>query len=188
MTLRDALQEYSPEALRFYFLSGHYRSPLDFSEDQLKSAEAATQRLGEFWRKLQSIKNKTDNNEKVEKRIDSSWKTFDDAMNDDFNTPEAISVIFELAKNLNPELDRGNINQYYATEIIEFLDMVNGALGIIPTAQEAIPHEIQNVVKIREELREKKKFEEADKIRKHIEEVGYQIDDTPYGPLIKRLK
>lgn len=188
-TLRNALEEYPPEALRFYFLSGHYHSPLDYSEDRLKSAEAAVQRLNEFWHKLHAIKDESGHTNKPKKQeleVSSSWKNFNDALDDNFNTPEAISVIFELIKNLNPLLEKRNINLLHAKETIEFLTNINEIFGIISKAKENVPYEIKNVVKIREELREKKKFEEADKIRKHVEEVGYQIDDTSYGPLIKK--
>jgi len=202
MTLREALKDYWPKTLRFYFLSAHYRSPLDYSEERLKSAEAGVQRLGEFYWKLKSIesdlpagqaeaKNDADDmahQKEFNQHLDASCKAFFHSMEDDFNIPDALGWLFSFIRNTNANLSLGKIDKDSARAAIDLLDVINAILGVIPSKITAIPHEIQTVVQLREELRQDKDFEGADKLRDQIVDVGYQIYDTSYGPLIKKLK
>ena len=185
MTLNEALKNYSPEALRFYFLSAHYRSSLDFSVEILKQAEAAVSRIGEIKNRISfhgsSGKKAT---EKEEKELNMIYNQIFEAMDDDFNTPKAIGHFFEIIHRLNVLIDDGiDINQPQSlTSIINFFDSV---FGIIPAKIEIDP-KIDKLVKTREKSRQAKDFQEADKLRSQIESFGYQIDDTSYGPLVKK--
>lgn len=188
VTIREILTNYTPEALRFLSLASHYRSPIDYGEEKIKASEAAIQRLSEFQHKLQNVvtseTNVSDHSPKdLLANIDQKFKA---AMEDDFNTADAIGAIFNLAKELNPLIDGGKISAETAEQVLRFLDRTNKILGIIPLSIAAIPHEVQSVVKLREELRQDKDFAGADKLREQIEAAGYHIEDTLYGPLVKK--
>ncbi len=182
MSLNEALKIYSSETLRFYFLSAHYRSPLDFSEEILKQSEAAVMRLNEFRNKLNLLTSQVKNIDSGETK--KVFQKIKGAMDDDFNTPEAIGNFFELIRRTNPQLEKGQTAVAELKKIIDFFDQV---LGIIP---KPFTHseEIQPLVNQRERAREAKDFTAADKLRSQIESLGYQVDDTTYGPLVKPKK
>lgn len=185
MTLNEALKIYSPEALRFYFLSAHYRSSLDYSLEILKQAEAAVSRIGEFKNRI-SFHNTSGKeiSENDRKELDQIYNQVTEAMDDDFSTPKAIGHFFEVMHKLNKLIDDGvDISQFQSlTAVMSFFDSV---FGIVPTKIEIDP-EVDRLVKMREKVRQAKDFQEADKLRSQIESLGYRIDDTSYGPLVKK--
>jgi cysteinyl-tRNA synthetase len=183
-TTHELLKKYSKEVLRFYLLSGHYRSPLDFNEDILKQAEGGVNRLYEFMQKLNLVGQGTKD---YQKDINQKINDFKEAMNDDFNTPKSIAAVFELIKNLNPYLSTNSLNKESVEKVKNFFTLVNNILGIIPQEQEKIPSEILKLIEEREKLRKNKNFKESDRIRAQIENLGYQVEDTNYGPIIKKL-
>lgn len=194
MTLNEALKIYSPETLRFYFLSAHYRSPLDFSEEILKQSEAAVSRFGELMTK---VKKRLDSNLSAKIEIisgprqkfslEDTKKEFKEALEDDFNTANAFGKLFEFVKKFNKEPDTNKYHQSNLIESIhEFLQDVNKIFGIIPHTIVQIPEEVENLIDKRDEARETKDFISADQLRSQIESLGYQIDDTIYGPLVKK--
>lgn len=194
--VRDLLKEYPKEAIRFFFLSAHYRAPLDYSERNLKSAQAAVNRLGEFYQKLKNLNgNKAgDGFKKKTKQIEytlhaaNAERAFEDDMDNDFNVPAAIGWLFNMIKLLNPPISIRTIDGNLAKTIIAFLNKINEVLGIIPSQIVEIPENIQSLVNLRESARNLKDFTGADELREKINGAGYQIDDTPYGPLTKRTK
>ena len=181
MSLNEALKTYSPETLRFYFLSAHYRSPLDFSEEILKQSEAAVMRINEFRNKLRQFKGKDLSDQENSKEAKEAYRKIIGAMDDDFNTPEAIGIFFELIRQTNPKIET---KQVAMAELIKILNFFN-LLGIVPEPI-TYPAEIQELIDQREKIRESKDFTAADQLRSQIESLGYQIDDTIYGPLIKK--
>lgn len=187
MTAREALKIYSPEALRFYFLSAHYRSPLDFTEDIIKQAEAATARLAEFIKKLTDFEDEMQlsQNELFDATVRNAEKDFAAALNDDFNTPKAFAVLFDLMKALNVHITSRVLDRYSAQRAVKFLKSVNDVLGIIPEQHLQIPKTVEFMIESRERARQSKDYALADKLRGQIEESGYRVDDTAYGPLIK---
>ena len=186
MILREALKKYSPEVLRFYLLSSHYRSPLDYNEKLLKQAEAAVNRLAEFKNRLKSVKNSLSGSTTKLDIIEETRQNFEKEMDDDFNTPRAISHIFDLAKIINPLIDSGELVKGDAGKIIELLNSINQILGIIPEKTQEIPPEIQKLVTKSETARQAKDFTSADELREQIKNFGYEVEDTNYGPLIKK--
>lgn len=191
--LNELLEKYSKETLRFFFLSAHYRAPLDFSEQGLNAAEAAVQRLYELKHKLNTLFDKFPEAENpntltfIFSSDESAWKEFEKALDDDFNTTRAFSVLFHLTSVLNGMADNLTIDKVWASEMKKFLEKANGMLGIIPEKGFLIPDEIQNFVGQREEARQKKDFAAADQLRDQMHQAGFSIDDTPYGPLIKQI-
>jgi cysteinyl-tRNA synthetase len=179
-TVRDLLTEYSSEVLRFYILSAHYRSPLDFSEKILGQAEAATQRLAEFTLKL----SKASGDANVS--ITATKEAFIEALDNDFNVPEAMGHVFTFIRAHNAGASTGSISNASAKEILAFFQEINSILGVIPTEITSIPKEIQNLIDQREKAREAKDFATSDQLRDQLATQDYQIDDTPYGPLVKK--
>ncbi len=189
-TAHDLLKKYPKEVLRFYLLSGHYRSPLDFSEKILIQSAAAVQRISEFKRALETTDQKGQGNvfkynDKVVNPVESE-RMFFESLDNDFNTQEAFGHLFGLIRALNFPLRMGAISKEYARPVLEFLDKVNEILGIVSTSHIEIPKEVIKLVTQRGRLREQQNWQEADKIRAQIEEMGYRVDDTTYGPLVTR--
>lgn len=189
MTAHEALQLYSPEALRFYFLSAHYRSPLDYTQDNIKQAEAAVMRIREFLSKLNKFEDEMDrvSNATVGMMVAKAEKEYTSALNDDFNTPKAFGVLFELIKTFNAMIGGRTLDQASAKALLDFFTQVHAVLGIVPSRELDIPPMIAMQIEQRERARRDKDFALADKLRKQIEDAGYKIDDTTYGPLVKKI-
>ena len=182
-TVNELLKKYPKEVLRFYLLSGYYRSPLDYSDSMLKQSQAAVNRIAEFIQKLKLIK--SDLEAKLPSSIlETAKKQFTEAMSDDFNTPEAFAAIFEMIRTVNPLLVENRVGKKQAEEILKLLKEIDDTTGIIPTKQQKIPAEVQELVQKREKSREEKNYDESDKIRAQINDLGYEIEDTIYGPLV----
>lgn len=182
ITIRDFLKNYSPEVLRFFVFKSHYRSPVDFNEKTILQVKESLQRLYDF-------------NDKIKKKIKSKRrsknlikiplvKKLNKTLEDDFNTPEFFSTLFEKVKTLNKKIN--DISQKEINEISEVLFFVDMIFKIFPEKKEKIPPEIKNLAEQREKYRKKGKWQEADKIRIKIEKTGYQIEDTSKGPKIKK--
>lgn len=169
LTLHEALEQYEPAVLRFYLLSNHYRAPLDFSDDSLKSAQAAVQRIGELARKKGDTK----------LPFQSAVQAITEAMDDDFNTPKAFAAIFSFIKEANAQ---------QAVPENGFFDMVSDIFGIVPAPESDIPMDIQTLVDKRQTTRDTKDWKTSDALRDELAELGYSVDDTTYGPLIKKSK
>ncbi len=109
---------------------------------------------------------------------------FRKAMSDDFNTPQAIAALFDLIRNMNPLLSASLLSKEAIDEIKKFFKEVDSILGIVPTEQKEIPANVRELIEEREKLREEKKYEAADNIRAQIQSLGYEVEDTVYGPLV----
>lgn len=183
-TVSELLKKYSKETLRFYLLSGYYRSSLQFSGEILDQVDAAIQRIAQIRLLLLSVRNET--GEKI--NLDTVRKDFYNAIDNDFNISEALGNIFTLIKQVNPLLVQGSIAKQSAEDVEKFLIEVNDLFNIIPEKYGSVPPQgIYELNDKREKLREAGNYEEADKIRAQIEEMGYKIEDTIYGPLITKL-
>jgi len=180
LTLEDVKNRgFDPLALRYLFLTCHYRSKMNFTWQGLEGAQAAYQKLLEMvksWRKGgRQVISETD----VEK-IDGFRKKFQKKINDDLNIPEALAITWEVAKSNIPDPDKLDL-------ILDF-DKVLGlelAKGLPEEKVLPVPREVEDLANKREALRRKKKWDEADKIRKEIENLGFVIEDTVNGPRIK---
>ena len=185
-TVRDMLQKYSPESIRFYLLSGHYRSPLAFKDDSIRSAEAAVQRLSELSMKLEHISVSPNESEEPSENIKNIIQKFSDAMDDDFNIPNALASLFDGVRIINTAIDSENISTQTLGSAKELLSLAKDTLGIVPTKWIAIPSDVQYLVNQRELARKQKDFSSADDFREKIIKMGYAVDDTPYGTLAKK--
>ncbi len=184
-TAHELLAKYRSEALRFYLLSGYWRSPLDFSESLLDAAEAATIRIGEFMQRMKNIAESKIKGPAHDDKIAALKTDFEQEMDDDFNVPRALAVIFDFIKKLNISADKGKISSEGAQKAVRTISDINRVLSIVPAKGPEVPANIMAMVHEREALRQTNNFDQADKIRQKILAAGWQVEDTIYGPLVK---
>jgi len=164
-TIKDLLKEYSGEIIRYFVISNHYRKPVDFSRKTLENAKVAYQRLKNIISELEE--------DKVANKI--YLKAFEDAMNDDLNTPKALQVLWKLVRDKNA---KGK----YST--IKKMDEVLG-LKLLEKEEIGVPDDILEIVKLREVARAKKDWKESDALREVLKKEGYLVDDTDEGSKVK---
>ncbi len=180
-TVRDIVKEYSYDVIRFMMLSVHYRSPINFSSEILDASKNALERITICRNNLDFvIKGATSGKirEEVKKNADDYREKFITVLDDDFNTADGISVIFELVKYINT-LDNAT------KEELEILRDTLGefckVLNIANTQKEPIDSEIEELIEKRNEARKQKNFKEADAIRDKLKEMHIILEDTPAG-------
>jgi cysteinyl-tRNA synthetase len=183
-TLHDALTLYNPETLRLYFLSAHYRSPLDFSEEILDQAKSAVDRLSQFGLRLFTYQPEKNSLSTLD--VSQYRSEFIAEMDKDFNVPGGLGVIFELAKAAHTAMDQKKLSTDEKEQVLAFLADIQKVLGIIKTSTEDLPDKVKTLVGERNIARQAKDYSRADFIRQQIEMLGYALDDTPYGTVVKR--
>ncbi|MBI5066299.1 cysteine--tRNA ligase [Candidatus Woesearchaeota archaeon] len=176
-TIRDALKKYKPEVLRYFFLSVHYRGPIDYTPVSLDHAQNSLQRFQDFILKLQNIDRK-DGEAATDLLVDAK-QDFIDAMDDDFDVSRGLASIFELVKECNKLID--DLSQEGAREILDFLEDVNKVLDVFSFEKEFLSEDIQKLVDERELARKKKDFKKADEIRERLKLLEVVLEDTPEG-------
>ena len=178
-TAREVLEKFQTEILRFFFLSGHYRSPLEFDEKYLLQAKAATSRISDFIEKLNRVSG--EENQKITDAFGNLNQTFFEALDDDLNTPSAFGSVFDFIRTTNPALMNNEISRSQAEAILNFFDIINQILDIIPATGESVPAEILELIEKRDQLRKDQRWPEADAIRDEIQAQGYKLEDTQFG-------
>lgn len=188
ITIQDALKDYDTETLRLFFLSTYYRSPVNFDEkglDQAKTTlESLYTTLGNIRMAKKSSEESTEDERVLERKMEESKRKFGAAMDDDFNTPLALSCLYDFAKEVNKFLDeQKSINNRLADALIFTFKELGGIFGILKgeEMEEKIPEELGLLIKERERARERKDWKTADEIRKRLEELGIILEDTPQG-------
>lgn len=188
ITIQDFLKQHSARILRFLVIKNHYRSPIDYTENSCLQAEKELARIDEFITKIRNPKFEIRNKSKIQiSKFETSFKT---VMEDDFNTPKAIAVIFELITKGNSLIDKNLLSKNEAKEILEFFKKIDRFLGFLfwPKFKETIPQVVLGLAKHREQYRKEGQWQKADEIRKQIQKMGWQIEDTNEGPKLKRAE
>lgn len=181
-TIRDFLEKNSAETLRMIVTAHHYRSPIDYTDALAHQAVASLQRVRHFIARL-NMKRKTGKiSENINTILETAEKGFTGAMEDDFNTPDALASLFNMINSLESGL--WNLNKAEAGAVRKLLEEKFGIFGILLKKTEKIPSEITKKAKEREEFRIHKQFIQSDAIRKELDALGYIIEDTPLGPLV----
>ena len=181
LTIKDALNLYHPEVIKLFFMTSHYRSPLNLSEDALIQSHKTLQRLYQTI-KLHGLDDAANlNNEWISK--------FEASMNDDFNTSEALAILFDLNTQMNKEPK---------PELIKTLVYLGNMLGILKTDANAFltfsasskgltDDEIEHLIQQRKEARVSRDFKKADEIRALLQEQGIELEDSGAGTSWRRL-
>jgi cysteinyl-tRNA synthetase len=172
-TLRDIFKKYNPLVVRYMYISAHYRMPIDFSGKNLDQAKSSLERIKNFVLDTKNSKNKL-----PLELIKKTKEKFIKAMEDDFDTPKALAVIFEFIREANKV---GNGKNAYPL----MLDFDN-ILGLDLSKTEEIPKEIKDLAEKREKARKEKDWSESDKLRDKINKKGYEIKDSKEGYSIKK--
>ncbi len=192
ITIEEALKKAHPMWLRLLFISTKYSSPIDYSDALIEQMKEKYKRIKEAYisiiENIESNKaSKTD--VKFREKIWSTWKAFLNAMDDDFNTSNAIAEMFEFIRELNKhmankEIDKTalKISKYYFDNMLFIL-----GIDIKHVVNEKESNVLKAVVSMRERFRAEKNYDVADKIRDMLKEHGYEIYDTPEGPKVRRI-
>lgn len=190
--LREVLAKFPGNVVRFFVLSSHYRKPIDFSEDELKQAEAGLRRIenalsraGEMLNKSENTVEAGDSLAELKEALKKSKEKFIEGMDDDFNTAIGVGAVFELVKELNKALEIGSINKAgveIITETVKFIkEAVEDVLGIktseVKQADNLTTELVEFVLKLRRDARDEKNWALSDKIRDGLQGIGIKIKD-----------
>ena len=191
-TVREISEKYDLQVLRFFMLSAHYRSPLNFSADLMEASKNGLERILTCVEKLRDLEAKASHSPKTAgeqatmEEADKLRGKYEEAMDDDFNTADAISAIFELVKLANTTADESGTREfvsYMKTMIEELCDV----LGIITEKkEEVLDSEIEEMIEARQQARKDKNFALADEIRGKLLDMGIVLEDTREGVKWKR--
>jgi len=177
--ISDLLEKYTPEAIRLFILQKHYRSPAEYVSDYLEEAERAIGRLKSFLNQVTPADGKV---------IWEKVKEFEEAMEDDLNTPKAIGIVFELLKEGNVKLQKGESAADEGATILFILEILGFRITDFTKKKldtEKISELVRIILDVRQELRKTKNFELADKIRSDLERLGIKVKDTREGTLFE---
>jgi cysteinyl-tRNA synthetase len=201
ITLKDAFKKYHPLTIRFFILTTHYRSPLDFSNEALDAADKGLERLYNTIKNLQEqMDNAKDGSTPagIYEKLEQYKKTFLEAMDEDINTPGAIAALFDLSKEVNTLLNSGQEISKKCLEDIDKLyqELAGNILGIIPKTFESekkgeadvLDNVMRVLIDTRNELRKAKQWQLSDFIRNKLTEIGIALDDKPDSTAWKRIK
>lgn len=170
LTIKEAVKQYDPRVLRYFFISQHYRTTIDFSFEILEQSKNSLERLDSFILQLKESKEKDDLN-----LIKKARQDFIKAMDDDFNTPQAFAVVFNFLKEVNKK-GGGKKSYELMLEFDKILDLNFGHLK-----QPKLEKEIYKLIKEREEARKNKDYKKADEIREKLNKLGVILEDTKEG-------
>ncbi|SSS46635.1 cysS [Acinetobacter baumannii] len=192
-TIRDVMEKFHPEVIRYFIVSSHYRSPVNFSDVALKEAKTSLTRFYHSFKAYQQVYGQT-----TTEALDQSFiERFNNAMCDDFNTAEAMAVLFELNKELNRAVKEEQADQ--ATVLYSTLRHLTNILGLVQhnvddflksdIGQDALAlsdAEIENFIQQRVDAKKAKDFAKADSIRQSLLEQGVVLEDTRQGTVWRR--
>ena len=191
-TVRDIVAKYDPMVLRFFMLSAHYRSPLNFSAELMESSRSALERIQTAVDNLKFLSEHASAQELTEEetlKVEEAKKfqeNFDEAMDDDFNTADAIAAIFDLVKFANTNVGEGS-SKAFVDALKKMIQDLCDILGLITEKKaELLDADIENLIQERQDARKAKNFARADEIRNELLEKGIILEDTREGVKWKR--
>jgi len=201
ITLRDLVKQgWSPRAIRLFLIGAHYREELNLTDSSMGQADATVRSIDEFYARLlhgQKIAAKGRALSAV-KPVNSLFRNFELAMDNDLNTPKALAALFSFQRRINPAIDSKKLSQGDYKLITKALAKVDEVLGVMQFRRESSPviedlqqaienAEIQSLVDQREDARKLKDYARADAIRAQLKARSVAVQDTPEGPMWRRL-
>lgn len=184
-TVRDIAKEYDYAVMRFFLLSAQYRSPINFSSEIMEQSKASLNRLTTCKDNLlflkKSAKGELSAEEKTSvEKINEYEKKYFDALDDDFNTADAIAALFEITREINSVANTASLS--YIDTVYEIFGRLGNILNLwIGTEKEALDSDIDELIEKRQEARKNKDFKTADAIRDQLKEMNIVLEDTPQG-------
>ncbi|MCR8645818.1 cysteine--tRNA ligase [Paenibacillus sp. N1-5-1-14] len=183
--LRQVLEQVRPQTFRFFILNAHYRNPLNFSEESIEQADNSVERIHNCVCNLNHRLETALEGEiaqDVVDRMNQIKQQFDSKMNDDFNTPDAITALFELVSEANVYLQQEQVTASTLRALLDALQVFNGVLGLLSDeSDELLDEEIEQLIAERVAARTSKNWARADEIRDLLTEQGIFLEDTPQG-------
>ncbi|MBS3056134.1 MAG: cysteine--tRNA ligase [Candidatus Aenigmarchaeota archaeon] len=184
LTLKDVIKTYSPRDVRFFLIFTHYRSDINYTDENMRSAHEALTRIDDFMLRLGRSDGRQYN---VSSLIKNAKYEFEIAMNDDINVPNALKSIFTFIREVNVLIDSGKISKKNSGEITEFMNEIDHVLGILSYEKIEIDDNIKKLIDEREEARKNKDFKKADEIREKLKKLGIALEDSETGVVWKRV-
>lgn len=185
LNVREILKKVRPGVIRFLMLSTHYRNPLNFSSDSIAQAEGGLERIENC---LSSLAHRTSGavdgaaDDRLAQEGQRIYNDFLDKMNDDFNTADAITAMFDLVTEANRYLQNAQVTKASLELVNSFFDRMNQILGlIIESADDLLDEEVERLIEERTQARKDKNWARADEIRDLLTEQGILLEDTPQG-------
>jgi cysteinyl-tRNA synthetase len=190
LAIREVVKRHEPDALRLWLLGTHYRHPVEFSEERLREAGRALERFTRLFHAAQAL-GATAAPGELPGELGGFAQRFAAAMDDDFNTPQALGALFDLSRALYERLDQAGASsaarQAVVAGIVE-LERLGGALGLFRRERAPVgpPAEVEALMAERARARQQRDFKRADELRRAIHTMGWQVEDTPAGPRLTR--
>ena len=192
-TVRQIGEQYDLQVLRFFMLNAHYRSPLNFSADLMESSKNALERITEAAARLRdrqaaaTVQEATEDEKKLMQEEAAFVTKFEESMDDDFNTADALAAVFELVKFANTNVQEGSSKEF-AGHTLEVMTKLCDVLGLtLEKKEEILDEEIENLIAERQAARKAKDFARADEIRGLLLDKGIELKDTREGVKWKRI-
>ena len=193
-TVRDILKDYEGEVMRFFLLSGHYRSPINFSRELMDQAKNGLARMRNAKSNLKHListgtGSMTDDEKAKFETLEKYREKFITAMEDDLNTADAMSAVFELIKDINTDVKEG-ASKEFAEKSLALLTELTDVLGLLEDGDAddgGVDEAIQKLIDERQAARKAKDFKRADEIRDMLKAQGIILEDTPQGIKVTRI-
>jgi len=191
-TVRDIRKTVNPLVLRYFLMSAHYRSPINFSEDSLEQAKSALERISNSYSDLKfaiSNRRRGKNDDILSGAIKEATVSFKESMDDDFNTAGALGAVFDAVRAVNIHLgEHGDADMEGLSSALVFIERADDILGFLPDSQEIKmdESEVEALIAERDEARKAKNFARSDEIRDILASRGIAIEDTPLGTRWKK--
>jgi len=183
-TVREITDEFDPMVLRLFMLSAHYRNPLNFSRLLMESAGSSLERMRRCRERLEELSAgaaEGEASENVNEAAEAFISRFDEKMDDDFNTSDAVSVVFDLVRYANTELDERS-TKGDAAKLLAAMDELCGVLGLeLKKQEESIDAQVEALIEERQAARKARDFAKADEIRDKLKGMGIVLTDTKDG-------
>ncbi len=191
-TVRDILKEFAAEDIRFFMLSAHYRSPINFSRDMIAQAHASLMRLYTARDHLRFLLEHAQERELTAEetafigRVHENAAHFDEAMDDDLNTADAIGALFSLVQDANVSLTADSAKEAVKTALDTLLGLCDVLGLLMQKAEDTLPQNVQTLLDARAAARKSREWKRSDELRDEIKALGYIVEDTAQGQKVRK--